>query len=338
MAELEPITPSDAVEMYLDSREPEVSAKTLTNHRYRLKHFLTWCEEHDLENINRLTGRNIHEFRTWRGRQVARVTLVNELRTLQQFLEFAASIDAVEDGMRERVRIPKLDPQEVAREERLESDRAADILEHLERYQYASREHVILTLLWHTGIRLGTLRAIDVDDYDRSAQCLDLCHRPETGTPLKNGSAAERSIGISERYCEMLDGYLAHNRHDVTDEHGRRPLITSAQGRLTAPPIRRTVYRYTQPCEIGECPHEKDPDTCDWRHRDALAQCPSARSPHAIRRGSITHQLRNKVPQRVVEERSNVSDEVLEQHYDERTEREKMEVRRDFLDRMEDSG
>lgn len=92
------------------------------------------------------------------------------------------------------------------------------------------------------------------------------------------------------------------------------------------------MYYITQPCHIGECPHDKEPATCEWRQRGNRGSCPSSRSPHAIRRGSITHHLREGTPQQVVQERCNVSGEVLEKHNDERTEREKASVRREWLD------
>jgi hypothetical protein len=57
-------------------------------------------------------------------------------------------------------------------------------------------------------------------------------------------------------------------------------------------------------------------------------------SPHAIRRGSITHSLNSDMPDKVVSDRANVSQRVIEQHYDRRTEREKMEQRREYLDNL----
>lgn len=336
MGNLEPISPREAVNLYLDHRKPEVSEKTLQNQRYRLKNFVEWAEEVGLDNLNTLSGRHIHEYRTHRSQRVKKVTLVNGLRTLQKFLEFAATIDAVEEGMRERVLIPNISAEEEASDVELDEDRASEILSYLEKFRYASREHVIIALLWHAGIRLGTLRAIDVDDYDSVAQCIDVRHRPETDTPLKNGLAAERSIAVSAHYCEVIDDFIEHLRIKTTDDYGREPLITSNHGRLSTGAIRTTVYRLTQPCVVQECPDDKEPSTCEYREYNRVSECPSSVSPHAIRRGSITAHLRRGAPQRVVEGRANVSDEILEQHYDERTDREKMEARRDWVEQVGD--
>jgi integrase len=247
------------------------------------------------------------------------------------FLEFCAVIDGVEPGMRERVRMPNVDPEEESRDDKLDADRASDLLDYFDRFEYASRQQIIVAAIWHTGIRLGSLRAFDLDDFDRSAPCLQFRHRPESETPLKNGEAAERSIALGPQYAEMLDDYIKHNRESVENDHGRRPLLTSKQGRLSETAIRNTVYRVTRPCEIGEYPHDRDPDNCEATRHDRASRCPSSRSPHAIRRGAITRHLREGTPEGVVSDRMHVSSGVLDQHYDQRTEREKMEVRRDFI-------
>ena len=328
---LKPTTPAEAVEWYLNERDPELTEKSMQNQKYRLSQFLAFCSDQDIEDMNALTGRNLHRFRVWRSQDIKPVTLRGELQTLRVFLEFCANIEAVDPGLRERVQLPEVEPEDEARDEHLEAGRADEILDHLERFSYASRDHVVCAILWHTGIRLGSLRAFDVSDFDADAKCLDLRHRPESGTPLKNKQAAERSIAVGPHYCGVIEDYIKHNRQKVVDDHRRKPLITSSQGRLSEGAVRETIYRVTQPCEIGGCPHDKDPETCEYRRHGKRAGCPSSRSPHGIRRGSITDHLRNGTPQEVVSDRSNVSKDVLEQHYDERTEREKMEIRREFV-------
>lgn len=330
--ELEPTTPAEAVEWYLENRESDLSEKSQENHRYRLEQFVKFCNEHDIDNMNEITGRKLHRFRTWRGKDIKPVTLHGQLQTLRVFLEFCASIEAVEPGMRERVELPNIDASDEAREVLLEEDHAEEILSHLERFAYASRDHVVMAIMWHTGVRIGSLRALDVRDFDPDGQCLDLRHRPESETPLKNNSGAERSIAVGPHYCDVIQDYIDHNRDAVTDDHGRNPLITSSRGRLSGVSIRESVYRLTQPCTIGDCPHDEDPKTCEFNQHSQRAGCPSSVSPHCVRRGSITKHLRDGTPQEVVSDRFDSSKDVLDQHYDERTEREKMKVRRDLIE------
>lgn len=328
---LESLSPEEAVELYLEHREAELSEKTLINQRYRLNSFVEWCEEYGLTDLNDLSGRDLHRFRTWRATDINGVTLRGILATIRVFLEFCAGIDAVEPGLRERVKLPEIDDDEAARDIKIEEDRAKAILDYLDRFRYASRDHVILALLWHTGIRLGSLRAFDVTDFDREDRCIKLRHRPKTGTPLKNGKSAERTIAVGSHYAQVLTDYLEHHRYDVKDQYGRQPLLTSKQGRLSATPIRVAVYMLTRPCIVGGCPHDRDPDSCEFLTRKRASEYPSSLSPHGVRRGSITKHLRDGTPEEVVSDRMNVSGDVLDQHYDRRTEREKMEVRREFI-------
>lgn len=82
-----------------------------------------------------------------------------------------------------------------------------------------------------------------------------------------------------------------------------------------------------------DCPHGRDTDECEAAVKTSEAsKCPSSEGSHAFRRGGITHYLSSDVPQEAVSIRANVSLDVLDKHYDERTERERMEQRRKYLD------
>jgi integrase len=142
-------------------------------------------------------------------------------------------------------------------------------------------------------------------------------------------------VALSDQLCTLIDDWLNNQRPGVTDDYDRRPLLASRQGRAQKTTLRCYVYQWSRPCAVGnECPHDRDPEDCEAVGYRAASKCPSSVSPHAIRRGSITHSLNNDMPDKVVSDRANVSQAVIDQHYDRRTEREKMEQRRDYLDNL----
>jgi site-specific recombinase XerD len=337
MTELEPITPAEAKEMYLSARKQELSDGTLQGYHYRLKHFVRWCEEvEEIDNMNDLSGRAIQRFKTWRRDEggLKPVTLRSNLDSLRLFLRWCESIDAVEQDLHEKVDVlmPTLNKNDEQSNSILNSDEAESIIKHQRKFEYASRRHLIMEILWHTGIRLGALRSLDVDDYDGDAERLKLRHRPETNTPLKNGEEGERMIALNAEVCRVIEDWMEQNRHDVTDDNSREPLLTSKNGRMNRSSIRDTVYRITQPCYYSdECPVGREPDECKATTYKHYSKCPENVSPHDIRRGSITHFLTEDIPEKVVSDRMNVSQDVLDKHYDKRSEEVKVEQRRQHL-------
>nr|WP_309243305.1 site-specific integrase [Halorubrum yunnanense] len=215
----------------------------------------------------------------------------------------------------------------------LETDDAEAMLAYLERYEYASLRHVTATLLWHTMLRMGSLRALDLKDYDPEEQSLRVQHRPDTDRPLKNKREGERIIAVSNEVCLVLDDWIREQRLDVTDDYGRNPLLSTTRGRAGKSTIRSYCYQITRPCEYGqECPHGRDESESEARERDHASKCPSSVSPRPFRRGAITHYLQSDVPETVVGDRANVTPDVIDQHYDQRSQKEKMEQRRGYLD------
>lgn len=334
---LEPIDPEHALELYLSAKENELAQSSLYSHGSRLGHFVRWCDDNDVNNLNDLTGRQLHEFRIWRcdWGDLSKSSEKTQMDTLRVFVKWLETVDAVPQDLHTKVQSPSLTADENTRNVMLAAEAAEQILAHLAKYEYASRMHVTLMLLWHTMMRTGAAHSLDVTDYDPHNQYLSVIHRPETDTPIKNCESGERLVALSDDVCAVLDDWVENQRPDVVDEHGRTPLLASAQGRLSKTSIRQYCYLYTRPCEhTNECPHGREIATCEATSRDSMAKCPDARSPHAIRRGSITHSLKRDMPETAVSDRANVSQEVLDQHYNRRTEREKMEQRRRYLDNL----
>ena len=332
---LEALSPADAVEQYLNHRRTEISDSSLQSQEYRLTRFLEWCEETDLQNMNDVTGRRIHEYTQWRAEDVNNMTLRTQLSTVRTFIRFCEQIDGVEQGVSEKVLLPKVSRNEETRRNDLLASPTADrILEYLDKFEYATLRHGLFALIWHTGFRMGTARGLDVEDYQAEEGYVKVHHRPETGTPLKNGQQAEREVNLSADVCEVLSNYRAMHRPDVTDENGREPLFAVQSGRAGKTVIQKHIYALTRPCHhTNECPHDRDPMECEASTQyDAASKCPTSTSPHPVRCGAITAHLNADVPKEIASDRMDVSTDVLDKHYDGRTQSERRE-QRPYLDR-----
>jgi site-specific recombinase XerD len=197
---LEPIEPSEAVDQYLKSRGQDASESTIQNHRYRLKHFLKWCDHASIENLNELSGRDCENYKNWRIAEgdVADITLEQQLRTFRVFLRYCESIEAIETGISEKLIIPKVSKGEAVRTDAITHEEACAIREHLRKYEFASKEHVIFSLLYHTGMRRGACRSLDVGDWHSEEEYIEVHHRPDASvsTPLKLKQEGERNLSI----------------------------------------------------------------------------------------------------------------------------------------------
>jgi len=336
MNELEPIDPGTAVEMYIQSRERELADATLYSHRSRLGFFTQWCDDEQIENLNNLSGRDLHRYRLWRRSEgdLAPTTEKTQMDTVRVFIRWLETIDGVKNDLHIKVQSPTLKPGENVRDKIIDSEPAAEILTYLSKYQYAGYGHVVFLLLWKTMMRRGSLRSLDVEDYNPEEQYLSVKNRPNTGTRLKNGDKGERYISLRKETCNVLDDWIAEKRPDVVDDHGREPLIASVQGRSHIGTIQSYVYGMTRPCFWGNvCPHEREIEECkSAKSRGQAFACPSSEGPHALRRGSITHNLKEGKPEKVVSDRADVSPDVIEKHYDRRSPLEKMEQRREYFE------
>lgn len=333
-AHLQPITPSEAVSRYFDGRT-DLADSSADAQMYRLQRFVDWCEEEAIDDMRDLTGRKLNRFKGMRANEVNNVSLNNQVWTLRRFLRYCEQIEAVPVGLSEKIEPPQLSEDEDVNEEMLEEEQANEILNHLSKYQYATRKHVTFILLWTTAIRMGTLRAIDIADFHPDEKYIEIVHRPDTGTPLKNKKRGQRHINIDENVVQIVNDYLNTNHPKVEDEYGRLPLISTREGRAHNSTIRNDIYQLSRPCEyLNDCPVGKHIRQCEWSRNANASKCPASVSPHAIRKGSITDHLNRGWPLEAVSERANVSQDVLKKHYDKGTPSEKRKRRMKYIDNL----
>ncbi|WP_435065979.1 tyrosine-type recombinase/integrase [Halobaculum sp. EA56] len=326
------MSPEEGVERFLDHREPSVAKSTFQNNQTTLEQFLAWCRENGIDDLNDLTGRMLADYVHYRRQRVKPISLQKELSAIRVALDYWADLDAVEPGLRERVHAPEVADGAEARDVLVDEETADEILSYLDRYRTATREHIVLSVWWQTGMRLGALRGVDLGDLREEDHAVVVKHRPESDTPLKNGRDGERWVWLGETLFDLVEEYIDVHRESVRDEYDREPLITTRNGRASLSTLRDISYRWTQPCRWAECPHDREPESCEaYGKPNTPSKCPSARSPHGWRRGSITNHLNRGVSPEVVSERANVSLEVLYRHYDARQPDEKMAVRREHL-------
>jgi site-specific recombinase XerD len=330
------LTPREAVERWLDRQRMELADSSVASYARRLDHFVGWCAREGLDPLGDLRPWDVGAYEDHRRAKVEPVSLNNELTTLRQFLSWAQRLGLVDEAVVEAVDPPKVDISEQVRDSLLEPDRGEALLAAFRAGDSeGTREHAWLELAWWTGARIGGLRALDLDDVDLEDGYVQFRHRPDEGTPLKNGRDGERVVGVSDEVVDALRVYIRDDRPDATDDYGRSPLFASVHGRAHISTLRNTCYWATHPCRAGPCPHGHERPTCAFHSRRSGSECPSARSPHEIRSGSITWQLNRGLRADVVAERVNATVEVIERHYDQARQFERYEQRRaEHLDRL----
>ena len=365
--ELIPMPPREALDLWVERQQMDKADSTVQSYRYRVEPFVEFLEEEGVENLNDLNGRHVLRFDSMRraSGDVQKNTLNNQLGTIRKFLEFGIKADAVSPEVASQVDVPHVSKDERINREKLPTQRAKDILAFLDQFEYASRDHVLAFLLWETGARAGSLRALDLEDVYLKEDDLDRLryqenlnvsrsvleeilegvelpflyfrHRPETDTPLKKKDAGERPVNISDKLGDVIRAFIRFRRDDVQDEYGRDPLLTSnnAVGRMSVSGIRIRAYELTEPCQVGkECPHDRDPEDCEARVHGQQSKCPSVRSPHKWRTGSVTwHRDRGWPPEEIAVKMAT-SVELVNDVYDQPEKLKRMSIRRQHLDTL----
>lgn len=315
--------------MYLSEKRIDYAESTVYSHSSRLSHFVDYMAGIDRE-LSELAPIDIHEYRIERSDSgINKVTLKTQMDTLRVFLRWCEEMGFVPENTHKAVQSPNIS-SENQRSDIVEEEKGEEILDYLNTYEYCSLRHVTICLMYKTGLRVGAIHSLDVGDFDCGEESLKLRHRPDTGTTLKNKERGERRVAIKTETAQLLVDWIENQRPNVQDEHGREPLCATSQGRAHVETLRAYAYQVTRPCVYSDCPDNKE-DSCEATSYNSASKCPFSTASHSFRRGHITRLLREDVPVTVVSDRVNSSPNVIEKHYNQMTEGEKMEQRRDYL-------
>jgi site-specific recombinase XerD len=338
-------SPRKARNRYIQHRSSDSTDSTRRGWWYRLKLWVEWCEEVGIETVGNLKPLDITEYHDLRASEVAPVTLEGQMGTLKEFFRYLEGLNAVEEGLSEAVHVPDLDASQRSSDEKLATPDAMAMLQYFRETPAVrgTREHALLELLWFTGARMSGLRALDLRDVYLDEAFVWFKHRPSEGTGLKNNLEGERPVGLPRIVMDVVEEYIENDRKDTQDNRGRAPLFSTREGRPSGDSVRKWSYLATLPCRHSDCPHGKDRPTCSWTTYREASRCPSSRSPHRIRTGSITYQLNIGFPTEVVANRVNASVQTIRDHYDKadkqerrRRQRRRMESdRRDYVQQMD---
>ncbi len=347
--------PVRVVEFYLETMESEWSKATFRDKSYDLTRFLEYCEAAGIDDLSELSEQDLQGLHDWRKQDenINLTSLHGQLADIRVFLRWCEKAEVISDELADEMEIPDEEDIDDVSYVRIDAEEANRIIEYHQQYPYVTRAFAEFVVMWAGLCRLGDVRSLDLDNYDRDGGYIELEHDLDEETPLKNGESdgdtehggGEREVNLPNWACDVLNRYIDGTGDDQhpqrisgTDDYGRQPIFTTERGRISKSTLRKDLYRITQPCRYGrECPYDKDPDSCEARNDyDLLSQCPSSVSPHPVRRGGICDQIKRGVDKDIICNRADVSRPVLDKHYDIRSREEAREQRREELKKVLD--
>lgn len=320
---------------FIGHKENTQKESTARAYEFPTKNFAAHCEDHGVTVTGNITQRLVTTWLDKRQKEVKPITVKNNAKHIRVFLKWLGSRDLCDWDIHEKIEIPNVPDQGDVNQDVLRVELAEQSLEFLETYHYGSVYHALFLTMWRTGCRISGALALDLDDFDTHAyedSVLQFRNRKETGTPLKNGHNGERDVTIDDDLSQVLNDYINGRREDI-EENDREPLFTVPSGRMYRQRAYKNIVAFTRPCVSGEeCPHNRTIDDCEAaQDKEQAPSCPSSASLHPVRKGAITHHINEGWPKEPLSERVDVSVDVLEKHYDFRTNEKKRENRRKYM-------
>jgi site-specific recombinase XerD len=137
--------PQEAISTYLDARRSEVAESTINSHKSRLGQFCRWFDQQDdLKIMTDLSPLDLTQYRSWRrdDGDLSPASEKTQMDTLRVFIRWCEKMQIVEENLSNAVESPTLSSDDNSRDEYVSEDEAEIILDRLDRFDYASRDHI----------------------------------------------------------------------------------------------------------------------------------------------------------------------------------------------------
>ena len=332
-------------QMFLENVEEENSIATFRTYEPAVTLFVSYLHSNDIYFTSDINGFVLESFKQWRRNYsmksengILKITLSANLAVVKNFIGYAEDLEAVRPNLTDKVPQVEVSKDQKVRTEAPPDEFVEELRHYLDKFHYASRVHVVVELQCEIAARIGALYSLDFADYNDEEKTIEFHHReekPDKGddTTLKNRHSSERVVNLPNYHCTLIDDYIENTRHSVLDRFGRKPLLTSPSGRPQKTTLRTDIYKMSRPCVFqNECTVDGiNKNNCEATKNRHAHACDGNYPTHPFRRWSIMNQLNEGLLEEHVSSRADVSVPVLEEHYDQRSERRKAEVRRKFL-------
>lgn len=264
-----------AVQGFVDYlvHERNRSVHTVRAYRKDVELFLAHAAETGVSSLAHL---ELRHFRSWLGqldqRGLSRSTIARRAATVRTFMDWSVREDLVPVNTAVRLRAPKRTSTLPAVLSQPQADALFDGLDEqvLQDEPHQLLRRAMLELLYGTGVRVGELVGLDIDDVD-----------PERRTLVVLGKGSkERTVPYGVPAARALDGWLRRGRAMWANGRSGSALFLGRRGgRIDQRAVRSQV---------------KDA-------LDALGDT-AARGPHALRHSAATHLLDGGADLRAVQE------------------------------------
>jgi integrase/recombinase XerC len=215
---------------YLEA-ERNASKHTIINYRVDLTDFHKFMDSRELIETGPLDIRRFLSHLT--DRQCSRSTLGRKLACLRSFFKFLVRENAVTSNPAATISSPK---QEKRLPSFLEVDEIARLLEAPQGDRWdAKRDKALMELLYSSGLRVGELVAISVDDVDLESGLVKVFGKRKKERIVPVGAVALKALRV---YLEA---------RPEKNSHVQNPLfINKNYTRLTDRSVRRIILKYVR--------------------------------------------------------------------------------------------